>query len=75
MKTNQTTTIKMLASIEGKFLLSSYHSPILTKYAKEYGWKQKGFDSKLSVNKGSGKMKTEVLTANYDIINTVYNAY
>ena len=60
--------LKTLASIEGKFLLSSYHSPILTQYVKEHGWNQKSYASKVSVNKGgNGKEKVEVLTANYDI--------
>jgi DNA adenine methylase len=55
-------------SIQGKFLLSSYPSPVLMKYAKEYGWKMRTIDQAVSVNKGySGKRKTEVLTANYPI--------
>lgn len=67
--------LKTLASIEGKFLLSSYHSPILTKYAKQYGWMQKEFSFQVSVNKGgNGKQKVEVLTANYDI-SSPYTTY
>jgi DNA adenine methylase len=58
-----------LSKIEGKFLLSSYHSPVLKKYCKEFGWKQKSFDSKVSVANNNStkpaKIKTEVLTSNY----------
>ena len=67
--------LKKLAGIEGKFLLSSYHSPILTEYVKKQGWMQRSFESKVSVNKGgNGKQKVEVLTANYDI-STPYYTY
>ncbi len=47
----------------------SYPSDILSKYTKSYGWKTVKFEQKVSVNKGAGggKMKTEVLTANYPI--------
>jgi DNA adenine methylase len=58
-----------LSKIEGKFLLSSYPSPILTKYAKSKGWYQHEIKQKVSVaNNNSSKppkVKTEVLTANY----------
>ena len=64
-----------LSKIEGKFLLSSYHSPILTEYMKKHGWMQREFEAKVSVNKGgNGKKKVEVLTANYDI-STPYSTY
>lgn len=59
-----------LSKIEGKFLLSSYPSPILTQYAKEFGWHQQQLEFTVSVanNNGKpGKPKTEVLTANYPI--------
>lgn len=58
-----------LAGVKGKFLLSSYPSPLLDSYIKRYGWNVRTFQSKVSVNKGSGrgKLKTEVLTANYEI--------
>ena len=68
--------LKKLSRIQGKFLLSSYPSSLLTQYVKENNWSQRTFDSKISVNKGgNGKLKTEVLTANYDITNTVYSTY
>lgn len=62
--------LKLLSKIKGKFLLSSYPSPILKQYAIEFKWKAKTLDFKVSVanNNGKpGKPKTEVLTANYDL--------
>ena len=61
--------LQALCSIKGKFLLSSYPSPILMKYAKQYGWHQWSLESGVSVNAKSGymKRKVEVLTANYPI--------
>jgi len=59
--------LKTLSGIKGKFLLSSYPSPILMKFAKANGWHQWSFESGVSVNNKSGylKRKIEVLTANY----------
>lgn len=58
--------LSQLAGIKGKFLLSSYPSPILDKYTKKHGWHQKSIEQRVSVNKGYGKkMKVEVMTANY----------
>jgi len=61
--------LKTLSAIKGKFLLSSYPSPLLMKYAKEMGWHQWSLESGVSVNAKSGylKRKVEVLTANYVI--------
>jgi len=62
--------LKTLEKIEGKFLLSSYPSDILSKYTKSNNWNQRSFDMTVSVNaKGEGarKKKTEVLTANYEL--------
>lgn len=56
-----------LAGIKGKFLLSSYPSAILDKYLKKHGWHQQRVEQRVSVNKGSGKMKVECMTANYKI--------
>ncbi len=57
--------LQVLSSIKGKFLLSSYPSDLLAGYVKKHGWKQKTVEQKVSVNKGSGKLKTEVMTWNY----------
>jgi DNA adenine methylase len=61
--------LKRLNSIKGKFLLSSYPSPVLMKYAKAKGWHQWSLESGVSINAKSGylKRKVEVLTANYPI--------
>lgn len=61
--------LKHLSRIEGKFLLSSYPSDVLSQYTKQYGWFTRSMDMKVSVNKGAGrgKTKTEVLTANYEL--------
>lgn len=60
-----------LASIKGKFLLSSYESSILDKYTKKNKWFTKKFEKTLSASNGSKltkrKKKIEVLTANYPI--------
>jgi len=52
-----------------KFLLSSYPSPLLEKYTREYGWFQWSVKQQVSVNAKGGKRKskTEVLAANYPI--------
>lgn len=56
-----------LASIKGKFMLSSYPSPLLQKYTKAQGWHMYSVESGVSVNAKSGylKRKTEVITTNY----------
>lgn len=59
--------LRCLSGIKGKFLLSSYPSDLLAKYAKEYGWWVQTVDQRVSVNKGYGKKKTEVLTGNYEL--------
>lgn len=61
--------LKTLASIKGKFLLSSYPSSLLERYIKQYGWHYKCFESGVSVNAKGGyrKRKWEMLTANYKL--------
>lgn len=56
-----------LGGIRGKFLLSSYPSELLDRYVKKYKWCQKTVEQRVSVNKGAGKVKVEVMTANYGI--------
>jgi DNA adenine methylase len=59
-----------LSEIKGKFLLSSYPSELLAKYAEKYKWHQQKIEMPicLSANpKVKTKVKTEVLTANYPI--------
>jgi DNA adenine methylase len=62
--------LKTLSSVKGKFLLSSYPSPILNEYVKKYGWQQRRIQQTTSVGNSHPtpqKQKTEVLTANYPI--------
>jgi DNA adenine methylase len=60
----------VLTELKGKFLLSSYPSPLLQKYAKQNDWNMWSVEQGISVNqKGGGyqKRKIEVLTANYPL--------
>lgn len=59
--------LKVLSKVQGKFLLSSYPSPLLAEYAARNGWTQECMDMEVTVAAKSGKrkQKTEVLTRNY----------
>jgi len=59
--------LKTLASIKGKFLLSSYPLRLLERYAKKYKWHSKKIDMPLDVSAKYGRhsRKTEMLIANY----------
>lgn len=62
--------LKTLSKLKGKFLLSSYPSPILSTYTKRFGWHQREIKQSVSVANNNGKprkSKTEVLTANYPL--------
>jgi len=61
--------LKLLSEIKGKFLLSSYPSPLLQKYVKQQKWTFKTFESGVSVNAKSGYMKRkwEMLTVNFEM--------
>lgn len=61
--------LELLSKIKGKFLLSSYPSPILERYTKKNGWQKWSINQKVSVNAKGGdqKTKTEMLVANYPI--------
>ncbi|QZT38724.1 DNA adenine methylase [Halosquirtibacter xylanolyticus] len=66
-----TLLLETLSNIQGKFILSSYPSPILDNFTKEKGWYQKEFIQRVSVNNCSRKKdknKREVITANFEII-------
>jgi DNA adenine methylase len=58
-----------LSKIEGKFLMSSYPSPLLEDCRKEFKWHQISKRMNLSMSCGSNALKTkvEVLTANSPI--------
>jgi DNA adenine methylase len=59
--------LEILSGINGKFLLSSYPSDVLTDYTKKYNWKTVAIHKNLGMRKEGHRSKTEVLTANYDI--------
>lgn len=61
--------LKVLSNIEGKFILSSYRSDILTEYVEKNGWHQLDFEAKVSVSRKKTylKKKVEILTANFQI--------
>lgn len=59
--------LNTLASIKGKFLLSSYHNTELTRYVQEHGWHQREVLLHLGSSKSAGRKRIEVLTANYTI--------
>jgi DNA adenine methylase len=62
------TLLELLSKIKGKFLLSSYPSPLLEKYTKKHNWFTKKVELSVSIHlnrSAKPKMKTEVLTGNY----------
>lgn len=63
--------LDLLSQIEGKFLLSSFPSEVLSKAAKTHGWMQQEIHMAMSVNAKSASRtkstKIEVLTGNYDL--------
>lgn len=58
--------LKLLGTIKGKFLLSSYPSEILDNYTKANNWYQKEFKQVCPASP-LRKQKIEVLTANYSL--------
>lgn len=61
--------LKLLSTIKGKFLLSSYPSDILDDFIKKNNWSSVNYKGTVSIaakNKNQ-KGKVEVLTANYNI--------
>ncbi len=58
--------LKTLSEIEGKFLLSSYPSEILSKYTKKHEWHTVKIEQAVHAS-SKGKRKVEVLTSNYFI--------
>lgn len=61
-----------LKMAEGKFLMSSYPSLVLSEYTKQCGWYTINVEQRVSVANATGKpgkKKIEVLTANYDLSN------
>lgn len=64
--------LRVLQECEGKFLMSSYPSDILSDYTAQNGWQTRKIEQAVTVANGTGgrgKRKIEVLTANYDLSN------
>lgn len=61
------TLLKVLQSIKGKFILSSYDSEVLSECAKASNWHQLRVTQKISASKTRTADKVEVLTANFQI--------
>lgn len=63
--------LEVLSMIEGKFLLSSYDSEMLSDFTVEQKWYRKEINLPLSASKSTGSKarprKVEILTANYPI--------
>ncbi len=61
--------LKVLVDIKGKFMLSSYPSPLLKAYVKANNWHMWSVEQGVSVNAKGGyqKRKIEVITANYPL--------
>ena len=59
--------LKSLSKVHGKFLLSSYPSPLLADYTRAHEWHQETHNMNVTVSLvcGKSKKKTEVLTWNY----------
>jgi len=53
-----------LEKVEGKFMLSTYPSEILSEYVKRNGWRMIEIEMHRSAGNGT---KTEVITMNYDL--------
>lgn len=65
--------LKTLSEIDGKFILSSYPSHILSKYIHSNNWHTIEIEQSVSVANNNStkprKIKTEVITANFDLKN------
>lgn len=64
--------LNTLSNVKGKFMLSSYPSPILKEYTQSNSWNTMSIDMKVSVANTTKvtkpkKSKTEVITYNYTI--------
>lgn len=63
--------LETLANIKGKFILSSYPSPLLDSYIKNNRWRSIEHTMELVAGKGkakqTGRTKTEVITTNFSI--------
>lgn len=61
--------LRALGACEGRFMLSSYPSDILSDYTKQHGWHTLEIEQSVTVarKKTDRKRKVEVITLNYDV--------
>lgn len=64
--------LNLLSLFKGKFILSNYALPELVGFANNQKWNILYFDMRLSAAKNTGRRKTEILIANYEINNTLF---
>jgi len=61
-----TRLLEKAAKLKGKFLLSSYPSPVLNRFIKKYKWNFRKVTKAVAVTKNTDKQKTEMMVFNYD---------
>ncbi len=59
--------LQTLSNIQGRFLLSSYRSEVLSRFIKEHQWHYQEFEKPHDASLKGQRKKIEVLTANYPI--------
>ncbi|MBS1641529.1 MAG: DNA adenine methylase [Bacteroidetes bacterium] len=64
---NMNELLSTLATLKGKFMLTTYPNDELTNSIKKYGWHTKSFDMFLSASNTKQKRKIEVITTNFEI--------
>jgi DNA adenine methylase len=58
--------LEALSKVKGRFLLSSYPSPVLSRFIKKHKWHLKRVEKAVAVTKHTDKKKTEMLVYNFD---------
>ncbi len=61
-----TKLLEKTAGLKGKFLLSSYPSPVLNRFIKKHKWHVQKVTKSVAVTKYTDKTKTEMMVFNYD---------
>lgn len=65
--------LELLSGLQGKFLLSSYPSEVLSKFTAEHNWSTQQIEKAVAVSKKVSKTKIEVLTSNYHQPSVLFN--
>ena len=56
--------LDLLGGLQGKFLMTTYPSALLTRYAEQHGWLRQSYEFHLNAS-NSDRRKVEVFTMNY----------